>query len=331
MASVDVVIPCYQYGRFLPEAVISVLSQGVPDLRILIIDNASTDGSADVARKLAELQPEIHVSLHTVNQGSTASYNEGIDWARADYFLLLDADDMLAPGALRRALRIMEQNRKVAFTHGIEAHAVDGVVTPPPTVDDDDTGDGWQVTDGWKFIEQLCRTPVNIVGANTVIRRTSVQKAAGHYRETLPYTDDLEMWLRLATFGDVAVTPHVQAIRRIHAQQRSERYRNAQLLDFRERERAFFSFFEHEGGVHPGRRALEQQVRRELGKHAYWSALSHYFRGKKQVAAELMAFSRERRGRAGLLPPLDWLFRMNNPIGRVREVLQEAMLQRQRP
>src|SRR4051794_15159199 len=53
MASIDVVIPCYQYGRYLRDCVRSVLDQDVEQLRVLIIDNASTDGSAEIARQLA--------------------------------------------------------------------------------------------------------------------------------------------------------------------------------------------------------------------------------------------------------------------------------------
>jgi glycosyltransferase involved in cell wall biosynthesis len=53
MGSIDVVIPCFQYGRFLRDSVGSVLSQDVDALRVLIIDNASTDDSLDVARRLA--------------------------------------------------------------------------------------------------------------------------------------------------------------------------------------------------------------------------------------------------------------------------------------
>src|SRR5262245_3553031 len=104
MSSVDVVIPCYQYGRFLRECVSSVLTQGVSHIRVLIIDNASTDGSAEIARQLAAEDSRIEVAAHSHNVGPTASYNEGIDWASAEYFVLLDADDLLAPGCLARAL-----------------------------------------------------------------------------------------------------------------------------------------------------------------------------------------------------------------------------------
>jgi glycosyltransferase involved in cell wall biosynthesis len=98
MPSVDIVIPCYNHGSFLPDSVASVLSQKIDDLRILIVDNASTDGSADVAQQLASGDARIELLSRNTNQGPHASFNAGIDWARGDYFLILCADDLLSPG-----------------------------------------------------------------------------------------------------------------------------------------------------------------------------------------------------------------------------------------
>ena len=54
MGGIDVVVPCYQYGRFLAESVNSILSQPVEDLRVLIVDNGSTDNTLEVAKEIAE-------------------------------------------------------------------------------------------------------------------------------------------------------------------------------------------------------------------------------------------------------------------------------------
>jgi glycosyltransferase involved in cell wall biosynthesis len=61
VASVDVVVPSYQYGRYLRDCVRSVLTQDVSDLRVLIIDNASTDDSVEVARRLAAEDDRVEV------------------------------------------------------------------------------------------------------------------------------------------------------------------------------------------------------------------------------------------------------------------------------
>ena len=62
MPSIDVVIPNYQYGRYLPGCVASILAQGIPDTRILIIDNASTDNSVEVAQEIARQDARVELS-----------------------------------------------------------------------------------------------------------------------------------------------------------------------------------------------------------------------------------------------------------------------------
>src|SRR3954463_15138453 len=120
MASVDVAVPCYQYGRYLRECVTSVLKQSVSDLRVLILDNGSTDDTFEIARQISSEDSRVQVMRFDTNRGSHAAYNAGIDWASADYFLILDADDTLAPDCLERAVPVMERHRSVSFTHGIE-------------------------------------------------------------------------------------------------------------------------------------------------------------------------------------------------------------------
>ena len=115
MARVDVIIPCYRYAHYLGAAVRSVLSQSHRDVRILIIDDASPDDTAAVAAALAAGDSRISVARHAENRGHIATYNEGLAWAEGDYVVLLSADDMLAPGALRRAVAVLEARPDVAL------------------------------------------------------------------------------------------------------------------------------------------------------------------------------------------------------------------------
>jgi glycosyltransferase involved in cell wall biosynthesis len=115
VASIDVVIPAYQYGHFLRECTTSALDQNVEGLRVLIIDNASTDNTLEIAQQLRADDDRVEIICHRRNLGPNTSYNEGVDWAKSDYFLLLDADDFLVDGALNRATSFMEKHPVVAF------------------------------------------------------------------------------------------------------------------------------------------------------------------------------------------------------------------------
>jgi glycosyltransferase involved in cell wall biosynthesis len=328
MPGVDVVVPCYNYGRFLEGCVGSILAQEGVAVRVLIIDNASADESPAVALALADRDSRIGVVSHKTNKGATYSYNEGIDWAATEHFLVLDADDQLMPGALARAVAVLQAHPEVSFTHGIEiSMKADGHLD---SFGPNRGGPDVLFSTGPEFIGRLCRTPVNNIGANTVIRRTSAQKQAGYYRASLPYTDDLEMWLRLATLGDVASIRVPQAVRRYHESRMSNQYQGVQVRDFREREAAFESFFANEGRAVAGSERLLAEARRGLGEHAYWSALSHFSRGHRGLAAELLRLSHHWRPHGSLLPPLQWLMRMDRPVERALEIMSEAVTRRRR-
>ena len=124
MSSVSVVIPCYRYGHYLAECVASVLDhQPGVDVRVLIIDDASPDDSAEQARALAAADPRIEVRVHAQNMGHIATYNEGLlEWADGDYSVLLSADDRLTPGALTRAAGLLDARPEVGFCYGHPVH-----------------------------------------------------------------------------------------------------------------------------------------------------------------------------------------------------------------
>jgi glycosyltransferase involved in cell wall biosynthesis len=327
--SIDVVIPCYNYGRFLRDCVASVLTQGIPNLRVLIIDNASTDHSVDIARQLAADDPRVEVAAHRQNLGPHASFNEGIDWARSDYFMLLCADDLLVPGALSRAVSIMERHPNVGFTYGRGYYWHPWV--PQPVLDPGPLGQQWQVLAGEDVLRRFCRDGVNHVpGPSTVVVRTSVQKLAGYYRPELPHTDDFEMWMRLTRLGAVAKTDAYQAILRLHASaQKASACRvytceRPPALPW-EDEAAFASFFAHEDCSFPETARLYRLAKRSLGDRAYWAAVAHLFRGQPGVSRDLFKFALTRRPSRGLLPPISYLFRREDAAGRIVSVASELL------
>ena len=136
MASVDVFVPCYNYGRFLRDAVGSVLAQEGVAVRVLILDDCSTDDSERVGRALAAADPRVEYRRHAANRGHIATYNEGIDWSDGDYCMLLSADDLLTPGALARAAGLMEAHPEVGMTYGqiIRTASPEFASVPPPAL-----------------------------------------------------------------------------------------------------------------------------------------------------------------------------------------------------
>src|SRR6059058_5522639 len=87
--AVSVIVPCFKYGHFLEGCVASVLAQRGVEVRLLVIDDCSSDGSAELIQRLAGQDDRVDFRLHAQNAGLIATANEGLQWADGDYVVLL--------------------------------------------------------------------------------------------------------------------------------------------------------------------------------------------------------------------------------------------------
>jgi glycosyltransferase involved in cell wall biosynthesis len=301
MSSVSVIIPCYKYGHFLEDAVASVLDdqEGV-DVRVLIIDDASPDDSADVARKIAARDPRVEVAVHTANKGNIATYNEGLlEWANGDYCVLMSADDRLTPGALRRARDLLDANPRVGFVYGHPLWIMPGA--PLPTVRT--RVRGWSVWTGQWWLERRFRNAENPITSPEVVVRTSVQQRVGGYDARLPHAADMEMWMRLAANADVGfVRGADQAYYRLHEQNMRKSF--SELMDLRQRRLVFEVALDRYGDRLQDAKRSSDLVLRKIAQMAVWAAGRAYDRGGTQESSvgELLAFAVDCWPGVGRLP-----------------------------
>jgi glycosyltransferase involved in cell wall biosynthesis len=104
MASVSVIIPAYNAARFLGETLTSVLSQTVPPLEVLVIDDGSTDSTPDVARAFG---PRVTL-IQQANTGESVARNRAIAAASGEWIAFCDADDLWVPQKLERQCAALE-------------------------------------------------------------------------------------------------------------------------------------------------------------------------------------------------------------------------------
>lgn len=244
MSSIDVVVPCYRYARYLRECVDSILAQAGADIRVLILDDESPDDTPEVGTALAAQDDRVGYRRHARNRGHIATYNEGIEWASADYMLLLSADDYLLPGALARAIDWMEAHPAMGLCFGEALELSDGGSVRPIEIEglvDDRSAVSLA---GIDFLRLCINAGArNIVPTPTAIVRTSLLKKVGGYREDLPHTGDLELWLRLAAYGSIGIVKDRQAVYRRHVANMSLAYsHDNSLLDVVQRKAAIEAF-----------------------------------------------------------------------------------------
>ena len=114
---ISVIIPCYNYGLYLENALCSLQEQDCPDWECWVIDDGSQDSTAGVAQQFADEDPRINY-IYQRNQGQPAARNKGLEHARGEYIQFLDADDMLDISKLGRQKAFLEQCPLIDIVYG---------------------------------------------------------------------------------------------------------------------------------------------------------------------------------------------------------------------
>jgi len=279
MSVVDVIVPCYNYARYLQTCVCSVLSQSGVDVRVIVIDDASSDETAQVGQALAESDSRVEFHRHRENKGHIATYNDGLAMASGDYVVLLSADDLLTPGALQRATELMAAHPSVGLVYG---HPRAFRTANPPPAETRVTG--WTVWNGREWIKLMCRTGKNYIHSPEVVLRASVQREIGGYRASLPHSGDMEMWMRAAAISDVGrVKGADQAYYRVHQTSMQRTSYAGFLVDLQGRYDAFQSVLGGACGAIPDAEQLLELAKRCLAA----SAVRHACQAQDSGRAEL--------------------------------------------
>ena len=291
MTQVDVVVPCYNYGRYLERCVKSVLDQPGVAVRVLIIDDCSTDETMDVGQRLAASDRRITYRRHATNHGHIATYNEGLlDWVTGDYCLLISADDVVAPGAIVRAALVLDHHPKVGLCYGHQIVFADEIPAAPRTAA---VQAEVRISSGADFWYESCRTAQNVVSTPTAVVRTSIQQRVGGYKKDLPHTADFDIWLRIAGVANVAAIDATQAFKRMHGENMQVRHFARPIQDLQERWRALESALADCRANLPDAPRLGHMFRRALSLEAFWAASAAFEAGQVALYEEWLTTARD--------------------------------------
>lgn len=287
---VTVMVPAYNYARYLRECAESVLSQRDVDVKLIVVDDCSADETPSVTAELAK-DPRVTAVRNDPNIGHIPSVNRGFAMVDTEYVVKLDADDLLAPGALARATALLEAHPDVGFVYGRPQHFTG---EPPEPVDA--PARSWRVWSGHEWLEQRCRTGVNAISQPEVVIRVSLLREALPIREELPHTSDLHLWMQLASMADVArVNGPAQGYYREHDASMQRTVNSGRVFDLHARRDAFDSVFAAQGAAVPGAHELHMLARRTLAKSALDRACRAYERRRtgEEVVQDYVAFALE--------------------------------------
>lgn len=198
--AVSVVIPVYNAETLISRSVTSALAQTHQDLEVVVVDDASTDGTWGVLQQWAD-HPKVHLHRNDVNLGMGGNWDRAWSLATGRYLKLLCADDELYPTCVERQVSVLD--------------AEPGVALVASTRDVCDT-DGRVLLRGWGLrgldgtvtarvaLKRIVRSGTNQIGEPTaVLVRREAAEAAGTWEIPDRYLTDLDMWFRLLQRGDL--------------------------------------------------------------------------------------------------------------------------------
>jgi len=182
MPKISVIIPCYNQGQFLDEAVDSVLSQTFQDFEIIVVNDGSTDPLTN--ELLADYRKDKVRVLTTANQGLAAARNNGISQASGTYILPLDADDRIGPHYLEKAVVKLESDPAVGIVY-CQARLFGAVETE------------WNLPE-YSLAEML---QDNIIFCTAMFRRRDWERVGGYDPGMIYGWEDYDFWLSLIEKG----------------------------------------------------------------------------------------------------------------------------------
>lgn len=221
---VSICIPTYQGGRWIRDTIASALAQDYPNIEVVVSDDASTDGTPEIAESIGDAC--VRVVRSDRRRGMAGNWNRSVQLARGNYVKFLMQDDWLEPTCVSRMAGVLSRNPLVGF------------VFAPRTIEVDDPADRsavrlarkleslparlrplGEVNDGRAIFEAIRRTGFrgNWIGEPTavMVRRDALRRV-GLFNSRLQQLTDLELWLRLAFFFDVGFVPETLAGFRLH-------------------------------------------------------------------------------------------------------------------
>jgi len=180
-ALVSVIIPTYNRGWILKEAVESVLNQDYDAFELIVVDDGSTDDTRDILSAYNNI-----TVLDQPNQGVSAARNRGVAHARGSFIAFLDSDDVWLPRKLAVQVDFFQQNHKALVCQTQETWVRKGRRVNP--------GHRHQKQSGMFFKRSL---ELCLVSPSAVMIKKSFFDEIGRFDESLPACEDYDLWLRI--------------------------------------------------------------------------------------------------------------------------------------
>ncbi|HEY8227548.1 MAG TPA: glycosyltransferase family A protein [Pyrinomonadaceae bacterium] len=198
MPLISVCVPTYNYGRFLPDCIESVLAQTLSDWELIICDDCSTDNTSDIVQEYAKSDPRIRYFGNAERLGMNGNIKKAAELGKGRYIKMLCSDDWLASDCLEAFVGLMEQNPGVSLATAAEVLSDE---EGHPIQVQFLFGEPVSIVPGERMLNRMARGD-GFGGHSSFFIRTSAYKAIGGYDGKLVYASDMDVAARLCRIGD---------------------------------------------------------------------------------------------------------------------------------
>lgn len=202
---VSVVLPCYNAGKYIEQAVRSMMTQTYGNLEIIIVDDCSADESADILKRLAIEDSRITVLRNETNLKIVACLNKGIQIASGKYIARMDADDVSMPDRIAKQIAFLEANENIA------ACGSNYII-----IDEEGNKTGKVVFESKPDLLKAELLFFSAFAHPAVTMRADAAKEAGLYKPGMVPAEDYEFWLSIAEKFEMANLPEYLLLYRWH-------------------------------------------------------------------------------------------------------------------
>ena len=223
MPSVGAVVPTYNSAPYIEKTLLSLCKQSLPLSEIIVVDDASTDNTVDIVLSLSERYKSIKLICLSANSGPSIARNCGLDIINTDLVLFMDADDITDSRLVEKEYQRLQELKSVSSDNWVLCHSAYSII--------DSSGKLITPIIRWKQIYpeetlgyQFVRNHI-LTSSGVLVRKTVVLNVGG-FDPLLKFSQDYDLWLRLASYGGFAYVDEPLVQVRRHMNNTSRRLSN---------------------------------------------------------------------------------------------------------
>lgn len=232
---VFVMVPLRNHAKYIERCLRSIFAQTLHPVKLVVIDNGSTDGAPDVVERVLKDCPFPSELIVHEDRGLCSSLNEGFALSHGKYFAYLGSDDIWLPRFLEERVKLLEQRPNAVLGYGHANYIDENDQIYGSTADPDEYGVDFVDGDAREMLLNV----VVPISSSVFYRRSALEKVSWNQDSIL---EDYEMYLKLMVEGEFAFDPQILAAWRKHSHNTSDDFMSMQNEVLAAQRRHFSSF-----------------------------------------------------------------------------------------